>query len=165
VIAKASVNPFVEVPVRVTRAFAAFTEHGRVRVAATINGRPLHAMLVPTNKGAHRLYVNEGCAPQVASVHLRKLFDRIRAMVDERGPTTMIVDRDRVAFMVKVRFCGVMPKRDHIELTFWFTRREDDPYFRRSRPAQRTRTCPAPRSGAWRNSTTACTEGSTPPIA
>ena len=30
---------------------------------------------------------------------------------------------------MKVRFCGAMPKRDHIELAFWFTKREDNPRF------------------------------------
>src|SRR5262249_31052949 len=48
-------------------------------------------------------------------VHVRALFDRFRAMVDERGPTTMIVYRDRMVFMVRVHFCGAIPKRDHIE--------------------------------------------------
>jgi hypothetical protein len=62
-------------------------------------------------------------------VQVRALFDRFRAMVDERGPTTMIVYRDRVGFMVRVRFCGAIPKRNHIELAFWFTQREDNPRF------------------------------------
>jgi len=62
-------------------------------------------------------------------VYVRALFDRFRAMVDERGPTTMIVYRDRVGFMVRVRFCGAIPKRDHIELAFWFIKREDNPRF------------------------------------
>jgi hypothetical protein len=61
--------------------------------------------------------------------HVRQLFDRFRAMVDERGPTTMVVYRDRVAFMVKVRFGGATPKRDHLELGFWFTERDEDPRF------------------------------------
>ena len=61
--------------------------------------------------------------------HVRALFDQFRAMVDERGPTTMIVYRDRVGFMVKVRFGGTTPKRDHIELAFWFTKRDEDPRF------------------------------------
>jgi hypothetical protein len=52
---------------------------------------------------------------------------RYRALVDERGPTTMVVYRDRVAFMEKVRFAGASPKRDHLELGFWFTERDDHP--------------------------------------
>jgi hypothetical protein len=62
---------------------------------------------------------------------VRSLFDRFRAMVDARGPTTTIVYRDRVAFMVKVRFAGLTPRRDHVELGFWFTERDEDPRFAR----------------------------------
>ena len=250
VIARDGVSPFVDVPAHVTRAFAAFAEHGRVRVAGTISGHPLHATLVPTKDGAHRLYVNGGMraatgievgdrvtvelralrgdevdvpkdlAKELAKarlrrcfdglpvshrrelvrsiedarspgnravriertlahlrgertqkpkpalvdkplwicpkcghpfvtknmnhsctrhelddvfrdkpVHVRALFNRFQAMVDERGPTTMITYRDRVGFMVKVRFCGATPKRDHIELAFWFAERDEDPRF------------------------------------
>lgn len=252
VIGRDGLNPFVDVPARVTRAFAAFAERGRVRVAGTINGYPLHASLVPTKAGGPRLYVNGGMRaaagvdvgdritlelrpvppgevdvprdlarelakaalggrfealseshrrelvrsiddartprnratriartlghlrgehtqrPMPAAVdkplwicprcghpfvtknmnhscsrheledvfrekppQVRALFDRFRALVDERGPTTMIVYRDRVGFMVKVRFGGVTPKRDHIELAFWFTERDEDERFSR----------------------------------
>jgi hypothetical protein len=34
--------------------------------------------------------------------------------------------RDRAGFMVKVRFAGASPKRDHLELGFWFVERDDD---------------------------------------
>jgi hypothetical protein len=60
---------------------------------------------------------------------IRALFDRFKTLVDEQGPTTMIVYRDRVAFMVKVRFGGATPKRDCLELAFWFTQRDDNPRF------------------------------------
>jgi hypothetical protein len=250
VMEKAGVNPFVEVPRRVSQAFAAFAAHGRVRVAGTIDGHPLHATLVPTRDGNHRLYINGGMraaagvqvgdqirlelrplrvdevdlpddlARALAKATLRgrfdnlpashrrellrsiedarttsnrasriertlehlrgqstqlsqpeaddrplwicprcghpyvtrnmnhsctrhelgepfagkpagvrALFDRFRAMVDERGPTTMIVYHNRVGFMVKVRFAGATPKRDHLELGFWFTERDDDAGF------------------------------------
>ncbi|MGH9146654.1 MAG: hypothetical protein ACRD1Q_08095, partial [Vicinamibacterales bacterium] len=52
-----------------------------------------------------------------------------RTMLDERGPTTMIVYRDRIGFMVKVRFAGATPKRDYLELGFWFTERHEEPRF------------------------------------
>src|SRR5262249_18761303 len=60
VIAKADVNSFVDVPAQVTRAFAAYAEQGRIRVAGTINGHPPHTTLIPTKNGAHRFYVNGG---------------------------------------------------------------------------------------------------------
>ncbi len=250
VIDKDGVNAFVDVPVRVVRSFTPFAERGRVRVAGTIDGHPLHATIVPTKDAAHRLYVNGGMRaaagvdvgdrvtlelrplradevdvpedlasalakatlrrrfdalsvshrrellrsiedarsaknrtariertlshlrgkstqrprPEVVDKplwtcpkcghpfvtknmnhscskhelddlfrgkleHVRELFDRFRSMVDDRGPTTMIVYRDRVGFMVKVRFGGATPKRDHIEISFWFTERDDDPRF------------------------------------
>jgi hypothetical protein len=251
VVEKDGLNPFVEVPARVSRAFAAFADRGRIRVAGTIEGHPLHATLVPKRGRAHRVYVNGGMraatgievgdrvllklrplgnavdlpadmaralaraglrrafdalAPshrrelvrsvedarsprnRVARIertlaHLRgertqqprpavvdkplwtcprcgnpfvtrnmrhscarhdldalfrgrppavrALFERFRAMVDERGPTTTIVYRDRVAFMVKVRFAGVTPRRDGLDLGFWFTERDEDSRFSR----------------------------------
>jgi hypothetical protein len=247
---KRGVNSFVSVPAAVSRAFAPFAEQGRVRVAGSIDGHPLHATLVPTKGGAHRLYMNGGIraatgievgnrvalklrplrrdevdvppdlaralarsrlrarfdalaashrrellrsiddarSPQNRAArigrtlahlrgektgrarpalvdkplwtcpkcghafvtknmnhscarheladlfrgrpaHVRALFDRFRAMVDARGPTTMVVYRDHVGFMVKVRFGGAAPKRDHLEVGFWFTERDEDPRF------------------------------------
>jgi hypothetical protein len=250
VIDKDGINPFVEVPTRISRAFAGYAERGRVRVAGTIQGQSLHASLIPTRAGPHRLYVNGGMraaagvavgdlvsialrplrpgevdipadltralaaaklqeqfdarpaahrrelvrsieaahspssratriARTVAHVRgestqqanpavidrplwvcprcghpfvtknmnhscsrhelpevfrgkppaLRALFDRFRSLMDARGPTIMIVYRDRVTFMVKVRFCGASPRRDHLELQFWFTERDEDARF------------------------------------
>jgi hypothetical protein len=250
VIDRDGVNPYVLVPARVSLALAGFAEHGRIRVVGTINAHPLHATLVPTKEGTHRLYVNGGmraatgvgvgdrvtlnlrplrsgeidvppdlaialtrasvrqrwdklsvshrrellrsiddarsatnraariertlrhlrgestqqskrgivdkplwicpkCGHPFVSrnlnhscarheledvfrskpAHVRALFDRFRAMVDERGPTTMIVYRDRVGFMVKVRFGGATPRRDHLEIGFWFTERDANPRF------------------------------------
>jgi Domain of unknown function (DUF1905)/Domain of unknown function (DUF5655)/Bacteriocin-protection, YdeI or OmpD-Associated len=247
---KDGINSFVDVPLRVSRAFAAFADHRRVRVAGTIDGHPLHATLVPVHGGTHRLYVNGGMraaagievgdrvaltlrplrrdeveVPADLTRHLTKarlrtrfdalsashrrelvrsiedarspanraariartlshirgertqeprpaivdkplwvcpkcghpfvtknmnhscarhelddvfrgkpalvraLFDRFRTMLDERGPTTMIVYRDRVGFMVKVRFAGATPKQDYLELGFWFTERDNAPRF------------------------------------
>jgi hypothetical protein len=60
VINKDGVNQFVDVPARVSRAFTLFAEHGRVRVTGTISAHPMHATLVPTKDGTHRLYVNGG---------------------------------------------------------------------------------------------------------
>jgi hypothetical protein len=250
VINRDGINQYIDVPARVSQAFRLFAEHGRVRVTGTINARPLHATLVPTKEGIHRLYVNGGMraatgvdvgdritlelrplgtnevdvpedlANALATANLRRrfdslpashrrellrslddarsarnratridrtvrhvrgestqqrkpgivdkplwicprcghpfvtknmnhscarhelddvfrhkavqvraLFDRFRAMVDERGPTTMIVYRDRVGFMVKVRFGGASPKREHLEIAFWFTERDENPRF------------------------------------
>jgi hypothetical protein len=252
VIDKDGVNPFVEVPDGLVRRLRPFADRGRIRVAGSIDGHPMHATLVPTRSGEHRLYVNGGMRaaagvdvgdrvtfrlrplrpdevdvpedlaqalsrarlrarfdalavshrrellrsiedarsarnralrigrtlahlrgeatqdprPEVVDrplwicprcgqafvtknmnhscarheleevfrgkpAHVRALFDRFRALLDERGPTTMIVYRDRVGFMVKVRFAGAIPKRDHLEIGFWFTERDGDKRFSR----------------------------------
>lgn len=57
---QAGVNPYVDVPQRVSRAFAPWARGGRVRVAGTLNGVPVRATLVPVGQGRHRLYVNGG---------------------------------------------------------------------------------------------------------
>jgi hypothetical protein len=92
--------------------------------------------------------------------HIRQLFDRFRALVDARGPTTMVVYRDRVAFMVKARFEGATPKRNHLELGFWFTERDEPRVSRRSRRLRRTRMCIAPRSAPCTSSMTTYGGGS-----
>ena len=53
-------NPYVDVPQRVTRAFASPARAGRISVQGTLNGTPILATLVPVGKGRHRLYVNGG---------------------------------------------------------------------------------------------------------
>jgi hypothetical protein len=60
VVLKDAVNRFVRVPLRISRAFEPFMNHGRVRVAGTIEGHPLYATLVPVHDGTHRLYVTGG---------------------------------------------------------------------------------------------------------
>jgi hypothetical protein len=62
---------------------------------------------------------------------VRELFDRLRGMVEAIGPVTLVVYRDRVAFMVDVRFCGAVPRRAWLEVGMWLTRRVESPRFRR----------------------------------
>jgi hypothetical protein len=62
---------------------------------------------------------------------VRDLFDRFRAMVEACGPVKVMPYRDRVAFMVRVRFAGAMPKKEWLELGFWLRRRVESPRFRR----------------------------------
>ncbi|OGO32575.1 MAG: hypothetical protein A2Z29_04210 [Chloroflexi bacterium RBG_16_56_11] len=51
----AGINPYVDVPARVSRAFA---RRGPVPVKGALNGHPIQATLVPTGGGRHRLYIN-----------------------------------------------------------------------------------------------------------
>lgn len=44
---------------------------------------------------------------------------------------TVIPQKTRIAFMVRVRFAGVVVRRGWIECAFWLKRRVDDPRFHR----------------------------------
>lgn len=52
---KLGINPCVEVPLRVSRAFG---KRGYIPVAGKLNGKPYLAILVPTGGGRHRLFIN-----------------------------------------------------------------------------------------------------------
>ncbi len=61
--------------------------------------------------------------------HVRALFDRFRKMVQACGPVKMLAYRNRVGFMVRVRFAGATPKKDGLDVGFWLPRRLDSPRF------------------------------------
>jgi hypothetical protein len=63
------------------------------------------------------------------SIH--RLFGLVRRMVEAIGPVTLVPYRDRVAFMVRVRFAGVKPANKWLDVEFWLTRRVESPRFRR----------------------------------
>lgn len=54
------VNPYVDVPLAVSRAFDRFARSGRIVVTGTLNGAEVRASLVPVGGGRHRLFVNGG---------------------------------------------------------------------------------------------------------
>jgi Bacteriocin-protection, YdeI or OmpD-Associated/Domain of unknown function (DUF1905)/Domain of unknown function (DUF5655) len=62
---------------------------------------------------------------------VRDLFDRFRAMVEACGPVKVLPYRDRVVFMVRVRFAGAVPKKEWLEVGFWLRKRVERPRFRR----------------------------------
>ena len=53
-------NPYVDIPERVSLAFAQLARAGRISVIGKLNDSPILATLVPSGKGRHRLYVNGG---------------------------------------------------------------------------------------------------------
>ncbi len=55
VIQKVGINPCVDVPEQVSKAF---TRRGYVPVKGQLNGHPIRATLVPVGGGRHRLYIN-----------------------------------------------------------------------------------------------------------
>jgi hypothetical protein len=61
----------------------------------------------------------------------RQLFDGVLRAVESCGPVTLVPHRDRVGFMVRVRFAGVVPRTRWVDLEFWLRRRIEHPRFRR----------------------------------
>ena len=56
---------------------------------------------------------------------VRALFDRFREIVESFGPVKMLPYRDKVGFMVRVRFAGAIPRQRWLEVGFWLPRRID----------------------------------------
>ena len=63
------------------------------------------------------------------SIH--QLFGLVRRTVEAIGPVTLVPYRDRVAFMVRVRFAAGKPANKWLDVEFWLTRRVESPRFRR----------------------------------
>ncbi len=62
---------------------------------------------------------------------IRKLFDRFRKSIESLGPATMVVYRDKVGFMERVRFAGATPRQKWLDVGFWLRRRIEHPRFRK----------------------------------
>jgi hypothetical protein len=60
---------------------------------------------------------------------IRALFDRFRVLVERCGPVRLVAYRDKVAFMVRVRFCGASPRTRWLDVALWLTRRIADRRF------------------------------------
>lgn len=50
-------------------------------------------------------------------------------MVEACGRVRMLAYRNRVGFMVRVRFAGATPKKNRLDVGFWLPRRLDSPRF------------------------------------
>jgi hypothetical protein len=50
-------------------------------------------------------------------------------MVEACGPVKVLPYRDKVGFMVRVRFAGARPRRRWLEIGFWLRRRLTSPRF------------------------------------
>lgn len=60
VITRRGLNPLIEVPPAVSKAFAPWARSGRIAVVGDLEGAPCRATLMPVRGGGHRLYVNGG---------------------------------------------------------------------------------------------------------
>jgi hypothetical protein len=60
-----------------------------------------------------------------------RIFDRLAEMVRECGPVTIVPQKTRVMFQVRVRFLGCMPRKSYLLCNFEFARRRTHPRFRK----------------------------------
>ena len=60
---------------------------------------------------------------------IQELFDRLRNMMGSCGPVKVLPYRDRVGFMVRVRFAAAVPKRRWLDVGLWLPRRIEHPKF------------------------------------
>jgi hypothetical protein len=62
---------------------------------------------------------------------VRKLFDGLLRILESFGPVKVVAYRDRVGFMVRVRFAGASPRSKWLDVSFWLPRRLEHPRIRR----------------------------------
>lgn len=61
---------------------------------------------------------------------LRRLFNKWLAFVRKHGgPVTVISQKTRITFMVRVRFAGAIIRKNHVECSMWLKHREASPRF------------------------------------
>lgn len=63
--------------------------------------------------------------------NVRTLLDRFTAMVEACGPVTVFPSRDRMTYMVRVRFAGATPRRRWLDVALWLRRRVESPRWRK----------------------------------
>jgi hypothetical protein len=61
--------------------------------------------------------------------HVLALFNRFAELVQSVGPVTIIPQKTRVVFQVRVRFAGAVPRKSALLCTFGFARRVESPRF------------------------------------
>lgn len=59
-------------------------------------------------------------------------WNRLCGMIDACGPSSVIANKTRIGFMVRVRFAGISAVSDRgMSLSFWLKRRIESPRFRK----------------------------------
>ena len=77
--------------------------------------------------GTHRLDQHfEG-----RSLRVRAIYDAFLAMLHEFGPVTVLPEKSRIAFQVRMSFAQLTPRRDWVNGHFVLARRAEDPMFTR----------------------------------
>lgn len=62
---------------------------------------------------------------------IRALFDALLARVRARGPVTVLPEKTRIAFQVRMSFAAAMPRRGWLDGHLVLARRVESPLFRR----------------------------------
>jgi hypothetical protein len=62
---------------------------------------------------------------------VRATFDRIRALVEGIGPVSVLPEKTRIAFHVRMSFAAFMPRKAWLDGHLVLARRIDSPRFRR----------------------------------
>jgi hypothetical protein len=96
-----------------------------------------------TCPGCGRTFANRNqthtCAPPRSlddhfagvEAHVRTTFDRVRAAVEALGPVTVLPEKTRIAFQVRMSFAAVTPRRRWLDAHVVLARRLDSSRFRR----------------------------------
>jgi hypothetical protein len=63
--------------------------------------------------------------------HVMKIFKKLAEMVRACGPVTIIPQKTRVVFQVRVRFLGCVPRKSYLLCNFEFAQRQKHPRFRK----------------------------------
>jgi hypothetical protein len=62
---------------------------------------------------------------------IRALFDEFVAFVEQFGPFTIIPQKTRIAFQVRVRFSACVVRKDRLDGHLWLKRKAEHPLFHR----------------------------------
>jgi hypothetical protein len=61
--------------------------------------------------------------------HVFQLYQQFEHLVKACGPITVIPQKSRIAFQVRVRFAGAIPRKSYLQCSFGFRRRVEHPRF------------------------------------
>ena len=65
------------------------------------------------------------------SPHIRALYDAFVVMVEQCGPVTILPEKTRIAFQVRMSFAALMPKQGWVDGHLVLAARHSSPHFRR----------------------------------
>lgn len=60
---------------------------------------------------------------------VRELFDRYLALVKTFGPVTVVSQKTRICFQVRVRFAGAVTRKHWLDCGLWLKRQVNHPFF------------------------------------